>query len=123
MLAGLSSRTTKLIFRWILFQATLLVLGSLTTVVSLKVPSCKVRCGPASVCRLGLDTPRRRYLLPPGAEGDGERLLGGGQRVGDLGDGLLPGAGQALRNADTHHAAGGTTQLGMAADGGLLLRG
>lgn len=69
-----------------------------------------------------LHTPRRRYLLPPGVEGDGERLLGGRQRVGDLGDGLLPRAGQAFRDADTHHAAGGGTELGIPADGALLLR-
>lgn len=67
--------------------------------------------------------PRRRYLLPPGAQRDAERLLGGAQRVRDLGDGLLPGAGQAFRHADAHRAAGGETRLGTGAGGGLLLRG
>lgn len=73
------------------------------------------------MCWQYLDTLRRLHLLSS-AEGDRERLLGGGQRVSDLGDGFLPRAGQAFRNADTHHAAGGKTRLGVLADGSLLLR-
>lgn len=34
--------------------------------------------------------PSSLYLVPSSADGERERLLGGGQRVGDLGDGSLP---------------------------------
>lgn len=62
-------------------------------------------------------SPIRSYLIPSTADGDiwpgGERLLGGGQRVENLRDGLLPRAGQASRSADTHCVEGGKTWPGI----------
>lgn len=97
-------------------------LGLLPTVVSLEFSSCKVCFGPVSMSQLHREAPSRLYLLPSSVDGDRERLLGGGQRVGDLGDGFLPWAGQAFRSADTHHAGGGKTRLGNVTDDSLLLR-
>lgn len=71
-------------------EARLLALGLLPTVVSLEFSSCKVCFGAVSMFQLHSEAPSRLYLLPSSADGDRERLLGGGQRVGDLGDGFLP---------------------------------